>query len=1260
VGYAGGELLVQGNQQVDIVALSHPESGLFGGGDVVLRSAKPVLGDAHYWSGGNFRVEQLDGRGGRLESPHDPIIFADGDIFLEEYTGASLHLWAGGNIVVPQITITGNGTVENTIAQTVTLSDGTPLMIDGAAQPTLDLRAGIDWAQLLPMLPGNLSLGVPVDPDAFGNSATTSDLVVADIDMTVPGGLIFLTNQFFPNSRLPGGNINVFGDINATGIGGDGTSIVIDAANDILVTPFSGDGVINTASDTGSAGDVTFLAQGSVGLIGTSRTDTANLLSNINFRAFGDTGKITINAEENLILFNAQISNTLFGTGSTDFIDIDVSGDVIVENAQIFSTIAAGGVGESSGININARSLSLLGESGILSIVRGPEEVLSLLIPAGQGNAGDITITVEEGVLLAGNDTVQTEPDGRIVSSTIIASALAPEASGSVGNIIINADSLFLDNAASIRSAIDEDAKGDPGMITLTLNRLQLDNFSQIISATEGEGNAGTLDITVQENTSLANRSALVSSVFFGAVGDAGIIDIESGSLNITGGSLIQSAVLGPSLDEPAGIGNAGDITVKVRDHLTISGEQDEVESRITTELGTGTEGIGGSIFIRADEVIINDRGSLNASTVGSGQAGSIKVIADTVQLDSNGGIQSSTDSAGDAGNIQLDVDRLSVNSGSFVLTDALFSASGRGGEIVVNADEAVEIRGVSASDFDDNGMPDASGLYAQTRGSNTAGSITLNTSQLMIADGGTISAGTSGRGEGGNVSIVADTITITGGSPDQSFSSNIVANAENDSSGNAGDISIIARELVAADGGFISSSSEADSMGNAGNVTLNIDDSIELIGRTLDGDNPTGISVAVQPGASGNAGNIEINTGRLSLREGGRILAQNLGSGQSGFVTIAAGDAVEIISSEAGNSLINSAAGPLARSRSDNPTSIDLKTRNLRLIEGGQIATITLGSADASDIIISASESIKIVGTSADGIFNSGLVAGSIPLTLEQPRQDENSEFIVREATGRGGNIFAETNQLDIFDGGEISSAAFSVGNAGNISLMLNRLNMQDGTISTESTQGSGGSIQVQADSAQLFRDSDITTSVAQGTGSGGNIMVTANSVVAFDDSDILAFAADGSGGNIDLSDTAFLGEDFSEISSSQMPQLLDGNGRVDVNATGQRASGTVTIPDVSFIENSLTELPTILVNTESLVTNSCIARGADNGGTLTFTGGDRLTQSPNEVISNPYTVGDVQTILPTSIHQPAAIVEPQAIYRLADGRLLMSRDCL
>ncbi|MBE9115954.1 filamentous hemagglutinin N-terminal domain-containing protein [Lusitaniella coriacea LEGE 07157] len=138
IAAAGGELLVQGNETVDIFALNHPDSGLFSGGDMVLRSGNQVSGDAHYYAGGSFRIEQLDGNLGDLFSPFDPVIRALGDVNMGNYIGASLHILAGGKINITSVIVTGTDTIGNSINPTstpdlanVTLSNGKSELLTG-------------------------------------------------------------------------------------------------------------------------------------------------------------------------------------------------------------------------------------------------------------------------------------------------------------------------------------------------------------------------------------------------------------------------------------------------------------------------------------------------------------------------------------------------------------------------------------------------------------------------------------------------------------------------------------------------------------------------------------------------------------------------------------------------------------------------------------------------------------------------------------------------------------------------------------------------------------------------------------------------------------------------------------------------------------------------------------------------------------------------------------------------------------------------
>ncbi|MEO0869537.1 MAG: filamentous hemagglutinin N-terminal domain-containing protein, partial [Cyanobacteria bacterium J06642_11] len=213
IAAAGNQLTIQGNQGVDIVALGHPDSQLFSVGDMTLRSATSVGGDAHYFSGGNFRVETLDGNVGDLYSPIDPIIRSFGDVTIGEYSGSSLHILAGGSVTINYAEITapdpGNINIDF-LQETITLSDGTQVDINGGDRPTIDVRAGIS--------PENV--GIPpfqeitgldfidqLSGDNITATPTSANITIGDITISESGGLVLLTNQYQPNNTLTEGNI---------------------------------------------------------------------------------------------------------------------------------------------------------------------------------------------------------------------------------------------------------------------------------------------------------------------------------------------------------------------------------------------------------------------------------------------------------------------------------------------------------------------------------------------------------------------------------------------------------------------------------------------------------------------------------------------------------------------------------------------------------------------------------------------------------------------------------------------------------------------------------------------------------------------------------------------------------------------------------------------------------------------------------------------------------------------------------------------
>lgn len=310
---AGDDLVLRGNNQVDVSALSHPDSGFWSGGDMTLRSAQTISADAHFSSGGDFQIRQLDGSMGDLFSPYDPIIRAQGNVSFNSYTGASLHVIAAGSVSVPGgITITGADPT-NGLREIVTLSNGSRLLIDGRQRPTLDIRAGVR-----PEAVGSGIVGTPLPPGLRTQPRPTSaNISIGSILMDAPNGQVFLSTQYQPNLNLPGGNIRISRNAGIstdafTGLGGD---IVIDAR-----ARFTSAGNIDAATLNRISGDITVLAQGDISIRGSVNT-------------FGNqAGSINLQSQEDIQIREGLDADANAGAGGRIFAragrNLTIRGDV--------------------------------------------------------------------------------------------------------------------------------------------------------------------------------------------------------------------------------------------------------------------------------------------------------------------------------------------------------------------------------------------------------------------------------------------------------------------------------------------------------------------------------------------------------------------------------------------------------------------------------------------------------------------------------------------------------------------------------------------------------------------------------------------------------------------------------------------------------------------------------------------------------------------------------------------------------------------
>ena len=606
------------------------------------------------------------------------------------------------------------------------------------------------------------------------------------------------------------------------------------------------------------------------------------------------------------------------------------------------------------------------------------------------------------------------------------------------------------------------------------------------------------------------------------------------------------------------------------------------------------------------------------------GQAGDLRVRAsESVELVGNpaeGGRVTGIfnevleEATGEGGILAIETERLIIRDGAQVSTTTF--GSGRGVDMQVRASEFVQVLGTSA----DSRL--SSGLFTQVESEGNGSTLTIETGQLIVKDGALVSSDTLNVGDAGNIEVIASELIQLEGRSQNNSPSGLFTQVAPSATGNAGNLTVNTGQLIVLEGAQISTA--ARNSGRGGSITIDAE-AILLSGTgpVADAFGSSGIFVSAEPGATNDAGRLNVTTGQLTVEEGAKISADNIGTGGGASVTLN----VERLLIQSGGQV--GAGSLLGEGAVDN--------------ERGPGGTITVNAND-----------VEITGTGT---------IGSTPV--------RSSLFTRAEGTGDAGNLIINTENFSVEYGADLTAQSQGTGNAGRIIINAsNTLNANDGDITTAADQSTGGAINITAGDIRLRGDGDIRTNVLLGAGGGGNITLEADSIIAFDDSDIFAFSRDGRGGNITLDTPAFFAESFRPDTSDINPDLLEGNDRIDINASGA-VSGAITLPDVSFIQNSLAELPQNPIDPATLLATSCIVRGDRAQSSFTVTGSGGLPSRPEDAFVTSFPIGAIQTIPPAGESEPAPnsssglwqegdpIIEPTGVYRLPSGQLVISREC-
>jgi len=399
--------------------------------------------------------------------------------------------------------------------------------------------------------------------------------------------------------------------------------------------------------------------------------------------------------------------------------------------------------------------------------------------------------------------------------------------------------------------------------------------------ATVGLVAVGPDAITVPVDVTAIDGAALRGTIRIGEPGvpvsvqtsspgaDQGRIVIRGGALVLRDGGLFAGGEAGAPPDALA-------IDVEVADRVTIEGSESKIES-----LAGGTLGPGGVRLI-ARELEILDGGSLGITHNGTGATpATLAVDADRVRLDGSASvIRSVTTRGGPGADIEIRAGTLALANEAAIVAESTDNGALQDGEV-----------GAIRIDADTIVLETGADVASITRGDGRGGDILVEGGTLRLSSRSRIQAGSRTDAASGDVRIEVDEAQLLDSAfVGTGFLGDVSEIGLGESlSGPAGDVEVVADQLTIEGGSQIASTTIG--AGDAGDVTLRIAGTLRASGR-LEGTNQVS-GVFARSGlqfgstASGDGGTIATYAARLELADGAQISVQSAGSGDAGGIDL-------------------------------------------------------------------------------------------------------------------------------------------------------------------------------------------------------------------------------------------------------------------------------------------------------------------------------------------------------------------------------------
>ncbi|MFB2895847.1 filamentous hemagglutinin N-terminal domain-containing protein [Aerosakkonemataceae cyanobacterium BLCC-F50] len=481
-----------------------------------------------------------------------------------------------------------------------------------------------------------------------------------------------------------------------------------------------------------------------------------------------------------------------------------------------------------------------------------------------------------------------------------------------------------------------------------------------------------------------------------------GFIQIQANNLSLNDASLIW---IQNQESQQGGV-----ININAAQSIKLSGINPPSRAQSVSVLAeTIGSGNGADIAVSTKELVISDGQSIITESFGSGKAGNVNVSADSIQLigfspTSPINISVLTSIAydsGNAGNVTVSTQRLTAVDGGEVASVTF--GSGNSGDVTVNA---TDIELIGASSFPLLSLP--SGFATDSLGAGNGSILTVNTSRLVIRNGG-ITSSAFATGDAGDIRINATEFVEIGSlgaeqpwnnyigasarmhpypqtlrqpAVPSGFSGNVTINTpvlrvgdnatvqvDNQGVGNGGTLRVQANYIFLNNGGKITA---ATTSGTGGNIQLQARNLL-LMRRNS--------SISATASSAGDGGNININTPLLVA-----------------FPTENSDISANSIDRRGGNVTINSSAifGTQFRSRNTSLSDITAFGRDSSLNGNVQINTPDIDpSAGLIELPVNIIDSTRLIAQGcAANRGNSFIVTGrgGLPPLPNEPLRPNNT----------------------------------------------------------------------------------------------------------------------------------------------------------------------------------------------------------------------------------------------------------------------------